>query len=267
MGLTPPSPAPPPAAPLPHRPDPLVTGSGQPVTVAAHGLGGSVAETRPLLSGVTGRRVFPRARGHDGAPAGPVSYALLGADLLAVADRYGAQQALGVSMGAGALLALLAAHPQRLDRAVLLLPAAIDRPRADPAVRRLAALDAALQARDPQSLDAAVAAELPADLADAPAARAYRRARVAFLLASPGVGEVLRALPRHSPVADRSRLGAVSTEVLVVGQEGDDLHPAAVARELAACLPRAELAVFDRPAAVLRERPRLRALVSGFLNR
>ena len=33
---------------------PLVTGSGDPVTVAAHGLGASIAETRPLLSGVAG---------------------------------------------------------------------------------------------------------------------------------------------------------------------------------------------------------------------
>ncbi|MCW2501004.1 MAG: hypothetical protein JWN87_2680, partial [Frankiales bacterium] len=32
----------------------LVTGSGAPVTVVAHGLGASLAETRPLLSGVAG---------------------------------------------------------------------------------------------------------------------------------------------------------------------------------------------------------------------
>ena len=36
----------------------LATGSGRPVTVFAHGLAGGIAETRPLGSGVHGRRVF-----------------------------------------------------------------------------------------------------------------------------------------------------------------------------------------------------------------
>lgn len=69
-----------------------------------------------------------------------------------------------------------------------------------------------------------------------------------------------------SPVADRSALGAVSADVLVLAQEDDDLHPAQVARELVGVLPRARLVVFDRPGVVFRERPRLRALVSAFLN-
>jgi hypothetical protein len=58
----------------------------------------------------------------------------------------------------------------------------------------------------------------------------------------------------------------VTASTLVVGQEGDPLHPAQVARELAAVLPHAELVVFDRPGAALREGRRLRALVGAWLG-
>jgi len=39
-----------------------------------------------------------------------------------------------------------------------------------------------------------------------------------------------------------------------------------VARDLAAALPKARLVVFDAPGVVLRERARLRGLVTEFLN-
>lgn len=129
----------------------LVTGSGPPVTVtvAAHGLGASVAETRPLLSGVAGSRVFYSARGHDGSLPAPFSYRDLGDDLLAVADQHDATRALGVSMGAGALLSLLARAPDRFEKAVCFLSGALDRPRTDDAVRRFAARVDALARKSP----------------------------------------------------------------------------------------------------------------------
>ena len=246
----------------------LVTGAGSPVTVAAHGLGASIAETRPLLSGVAGTRVFYAARGHGTSPLPdePFSYDALGRDLEAVADEHAATRALGVSMGAGALLSLLSRRPDRFERVVLLLPAAVDRPRSDGAVRRLSALAAALDARDPEAVQAAVREEIPADLRDQPVARAYVRTRTAYLLASPGVRAALRGLPAVAPVGDRSRLAAVTAQVLLVAQEGDPLHPAQVARELAAVLPHARLVVFDQPGVVFRERARLREEVSGFLG-
>ena len=254
MGLTP--------APVPA----LVTGAGDPVTVAAHGLGASLPETRPLLSGVPGRRVFYAARGHDGDVPPPFSYADLGRDLLAVADEHGATQALGVSMGAGALLSLLAARPDRFERVVLFLPGAIDRPRSDDAVRRLAALAVAIEQGDRPAVETQVRDELPPDLRGLPAAASYVSNRVDFLLASPGIAVAVRSLPASTPVPDRSVLGAVSAQVLVLGQEGDPLHPAQVSRDLAAALPNARLVVFDRPGVVFRERARLRALIAGFLT-
>ena len=240
----------------------LVTGAGDPVTVAAHGLGASVAETRPLLSGVHGRRVFYAARGHAGELPEPFGYADLAADLLAVADEHGATRALGVSMGAGALLALLAQRPDRFERVVLFLPGAIDRPRTDDAVRRLAALAEALEAGDVAVVERLVRAELPADQQQTP----YVVARTAFLLASPGIAVGVRSLPGHPPVTDRAVLGAVTAQVLLLAQEQDPLHPAQLARDLAAVLPNAQLVVFDRPGVMFRERPRLRSLITGFLN-
>jgi 3-oxoadipate enol-lactonase len=254
---------------LPEAPlEVTVTGAGAPVTVAAHGLGASVAETRPLLSGVAGTRVFPAARGHAGSPLpdGALDYETLARDLEAVADAHAATQALGVSMGAATLLALLQRVPDRFARVVLFLPAALDRPRTDAAVSQLAALTAALDAGDLAAVERAVSAELPPDLRHLPTAQAYVATRARFLLASPGVRRALRDLPALTPVPHRAVLEAVTAPVLVVAQEQDPLHPALVARELAEVLPHAELVVFDRPGAVFRERRRLRSVVSAFLN-
>lgn len=244
----------------------LVTGAGAPVTVVAHGFGASLAETRPLASGVPGTRVFLQARGHGAAPAPErPGYAELAADLAAVADAHGATQALGVSLGAATLLHQLAATPESYRRVVLFLPAALDRPRADPAVRRVAGLADALAASDTAAVEAAVRADLPEDL-DGPAVTSYARSRAQFLLASPGLPALLEALAADVPVRDRSLLAAVTADVLVLAQEDDPLHPVQVARELVAVLPRARLVVFDRPGAVFRERARLRSLIAGHLT-
>jgi len=108
-------------------------GAPEPVTVFAHGLGGDIATTRPLGSGVPGRKVFFHFHGHVRPPVPPTvwSYADLAGDLAAVADHVGATRALGASLGAGALCALLARRPDRFARVVLYLPAALDQPRLD----------------------------------------------------------------------------------------------------------------------------------------
>jgi 3-oxoadipate enol-lactonase len=107
-------------------------GSGEPVTVFAGGLGATIAETRVLGSGVRGTKVFFDFRGHGttGMPAdGDWSYDALAGDLRRVADAYGATRAVGVSMGAAAILQLLADEPDRFSRNVFYLPAILDEPR------------------------------------------------------------------------------------------------------------------------------------------
>lgn len=241
----------------------LVTGSGDPVTVVAHGMGASLAETRPLLSGVPGTRVLYEARGHGAGPA-PVTpgYAELAADLAVIADEHGATQALGASMGAATILRLLADTPDRFARVVLFLPAALDTVRKDDAVRQISLLSAALASQDQGAVTAAVRAELPVGVD----ADAYVAARATFLLASPGLPALLAALAADVPVTSRAALTAVTAEVLVLAQEGDPLHPADVARELVGVLPRARLVVFDAPGVLFRERARLRALIATHLG-
>jgi pimeloyl-ACP methyl ester carboxylesterase len=213
---------------------------------------------------VEGTRVFYAARGHHADRPDPFTYADLGDDLLAVADEQGATRALGVSMGAGALLSVLSRQPDRFEKVVCFLPGAIDRPRTDEAVRRFADLVAALEASDLDGVMAFVAGEIPADLRGK--AATYIETRARFLLASPGIPVAVASLPPVTPVEDRSMLASVSAEVLVLAQEGDLLHPAQIGRDLAAVLPKARLVVFDQPGVVLRERPRLRRLISEFLN-
>lgn len=245
----------------------LVRGSGLPVTVFAHGLGASIAETRPLASGVLGTRAFFAFRGHgaSAAPETPWDYAALAGELRAVADHVGASRALGVSMGAGALLRLLVETPDRFERVVLFLPAVLDRRRTDAAMRRLAAMADLVDDRDVPGLAALLREELPAPVRDLPEVGPYvdQRARV---LAGTPVSRALRMLPQVLPVDDRGELARVTAPVLVVGQQGDDVHPAAVAEQVAAALPNARLHVFSEAGAMWLARARLRELVAGFLN-
>lgn len=97
----------------------------------AHGLGASIPETRVFGSAVDGTKVYFQFRGHGRSdePPGPWTYADLADDLGAVADRHSATRALGVSLGAAALLRLLTQNPERFVRIVIFLPAVLDQTR------------------------------------------------------------------------------------------------------------------------------------------
>ena len=127
-----------------------VVGAGLPVTVFAHGLGGSSAETRPLALRTAGTRVLLTFRGHgasDTIPGG-WSYDDLADDLRAVADAFDATAAVGLSLGSGALLRLLSRDPDRFERLAFVLPAALDETREDLATERLLRLADAMISGD-----------------------------------------------------------------------------------------------------------------------
>jgi len=245
----------------------LVTGTGEPVTVFAHGLGAGIATTRPLGSAVTGRKIFFQFRGHgrSDAPEGRWSYADLARDLRAVADLGGATRALGVSLGAGALCRLLWESPDRFERLVFVLPAVLDEPRPDAARRRLGELLTAVRSGDTVAVAEAVAAEVPPALRNTPSGWAYLRQRVDQLTRD-GLGAGLASLPGQVAVRRRADLAAVRAPALVIGCAGDDLHPVAVAEQLAATLPAATLHVYDRPGLFWSHRADLRERISRFLN-
>ncbi|MEU6074581.1 alpha/beta hydrolase [Micromonospora sp. NPDC047074] len=245
----------------------LVTGSGDPVTVFAHGLGNGIATTRPFGSGVTGRKLFFQFRGHgrSDAPPGPWSYLDLARDLRAVADLGGATRAFGASLGAGALCRLLAESPERFERLVFFLPAALDRPRGEVARARLTALFDAVESGDAAAVADVVQTELPPSVRDTPAGWAYLRQRLDQLLRD-GLAPGLASLPEQAPLREAGALAGVTAPALVIGCASDDLHPVEVAERLAAVLPRATLHVYDRPGVLWTERADLRSRISAFLN-
>ncbi|SDY07496.1 Pimeloyl-ACP methyl ester carboxylesterase [Micromonospora pattaloongensis] len=245
----------------------LITGVGDPVTVFAHGFASGIAVTRPLGSGVAGRKVFFQFRGHgrSDAPAGPWSYGELARDLRAVADLSGASRAVGVSLGAGALCQVLAESPERFERAVFFLPAVLDRSRATAARQRLTDLIATVEAGDLSAVADVVSTELPAAVRNTPAGWAYLRQRIDQLMRD-GLAPALAGLLDDVPVRDPAALAPVTARSLVIGCVGDELHPVEVAERLAAALPGAELHVYDKPGVLWTNRADLRERVAGFLN-
>jgi pimeloyl-ACP methyl ester carboxylesterase len=235
----------------------LRTGSGEPVTVFAHGLANSAEDTRPLGSGVRGTRVFLRFHG--------TSYPALADELRDVADEVGATRALGVSMGGGAILRLLAEDPKRFERMVVFLPGSLDTPRQGAAAQRMAEL-AYLAARgDLEALVAMLRAELPPEVAGRAEAEAFAW-RQAESMVSGHAARALRGLPSSVPLEDATVLAEVKAPALVIAQRGDEAHPVEVAERLAAALPHASLHVFNHPAAAWTARAELRQQISGFLN-
>ncbi|MCI0689664.1 MAG: alpha/beta hydrolase [Sporichthyaceae bacterium] len=246
----------------------LITGAGRPVTVFAHGLAGSIAETRPLGSAVAGTRVFLHFRGHgaSSAPESPWTYPALAAELAAVADYTAAGRAVGVSLGAGALTTLLASQPARFERLVFFLPAVLDRPRRDAVLDRLRAMARYVDERDVDALADLLLDEQPAAVRDRPDVRAFVRRQARSLVGTP-VSAALRQLPDQVPIPDRAVLAAVHAPALVIAQRGDSAHPVWVAEQLAAALPAATLRVFGEDGALWSARAELRTLIAGFLNR
>ncbi|WP_407650793.1 alpha/beta fold hydrolase [Actinoplanes lobatus] len=249
------------------RVEQLVTGAGDPVTVFAHGLAGDVSGTRPLGSAVAGRRVFFHFRGHgrSDVPPGPWSFGDLADDLRGVADLSGATRALGVSMGAAALCRLLTEAPDRFERVVLYLPAALEGSRTAASVQRLSRLLASVESGEAAMIAAAVEQELPSSVRNTPAGWSFLRQRVEQLQRD-GLAPEVETLWSAPPVADESLLRLFRGRALVIGCLGDEVHPVAWAERIAGLLPGAELEVYDRPAVLWNNRADLRDRVSAFLN-
>ena len=208
----------------------LVSGEGEPTTAFAHGLAGGIPDTRPLGSGVAGRKVFFQFRGHGRSdqPEGAITYADLAADLRAVADEFSATRALGVSLGAGALCRLLAQTPDRFERVVFYLPAVLDEVRPAAAVARVRSLLEAVQEDDAPAAASLISADIPVALRDRPAAWRYVRERLDALLRD-GLAPGLADLSADIALPDRTVLGAVTASALVIGCRGDAAHAVSVA--------------------------------------
>jgi 3-oxoadipate enol-lactonase len=222
-----------------------VDGSGDPVTVLAHGLTNSCMELSaftPMAPGTKVRFCF-RGHGHSGTPEpGRYRFEDFAGDVDAVATAHGATRAVGTSLGQGAITRLLATRPDRFERLVFILPAALDVPLSRTEIdgfERTATLLETLPA------DEAVATILE----DTGRAREYEGSPwlrdVDMLLWQDlqpvGVARALREVTRDVAIADRQLLRRVEAPTLVIAREGDAIHPAELARVLVDLLPNAEL--------------------------
>ena len=246
----------------------VVTGTGEPVTLFVPGLAQSIADTRPFGSAVEGTRVFVDLRGHGGSAAPATddgwTYAGLADDVRAVADEVGATRALGVSLGAGALLRMLVDARSQFDRAVLALPGPPLGDRDDGLLAVSDSLADAVASNDPIAMGRGLVALQPEATRGRSDVRLWARRHAADIGGS-AVADALRLLPRQPVISSVDDLQSVTASVLVLAQRGDDVHPVAAAEDIASAIPGARLEVSDVPW-IWGGRSALRDVVSGFLN-
>jgi 3-oxoadipate enol-lactonase len=222
-----------------------VDGEGEPVTVLAHGLTNScreLAQFTPLVPGTKVRFCF-RGHGHSSSPERGYRFADFARDLDAVAETYGARFAFGTSLGAGAIGHLVTRRPDRFDRLILLLPAGLDRPflHRDRMLRTADLIDG--RSRE-EAIEAILAdPDRVRNYLDYPFLRDMDRMLMADL--NPvGVPRAIREIIQDTPVRSREDLRAIAAPTLVIAREGDDVHPAGVARIICQTMPNAELMMF-----------------------
>lgn len=227
-------------------------GSGDPVTLVVPGLGATAGEARIPASGLPGTRVVLTLPGHADAADPPADYWHYPTLAKAIGQTE-ASQAVGVSLGAAALSALVSTEPDRFDRLVLMFPAALSRPRTN--AHLVEAMAAAVDAGDRASLR-----EL---LGVVPGAGSYLEDRADALMR---LGPALHAVATQVPVPDPEALRHVRAEVLIIAAETDPLHPLEVAHEAAEAFPGARLEVLPSAYPLVTHRKEIRALLTGFLG-
>lgn len=244
-----------------------VLGEGGPVTVVAHGITGNRGQIAMFAPFLPGTKVLFDFRGHgesERPAAGFYSMDHFAVDVDNVAGAYEATCLVGISLGGGATLRLLASVPDRFERLVLILPARLER--SMDAHQRLLQLADLLEA---YPLERVAEILLPEEEARGsfdgfPAAREIRRQSI-LQMNGDGIPWAIRECVDDTPVRDHEALTRITAPTLVIAQEGDPIHDAQVARDLASGLPNAELLLYPDPHAMMREIPSITQRVAAFL--
>jgi pimeloyl-ACP methyl ester carboxylesterase len=244
-----------------------VVGEGEPVTVMAHGLTSTYRDFEIFTPFLPGTKVLFDFRGHGDSecpPPGVYTTEHFARDVDAVAKEYKATCAAGVSLGAGAIIRILASEPDRFEKLVMLLPGRVPPPQA---VRdRLFHLADLLERRSVEETAAIIVAEEEAAGAfDAfPAAREYRRDTL-LRMNRAGIPNAIRECIDDPPITDPELVRRTNAPTLIIGQENDLFHDAEIARELASLMPNAELHIFPDQFALLKDVPTLVQRSAAFL--
>jgi pimeloyl-ACP methyl ester carboxylesterase len=243
-----------------------VDGEGEPVTVIAHGLTNNRNELAAFMPLVAGTKVRFDFRGHGRSSAPPTGYRFedFARDVDAVADAFGATIAVGTSLGAGAIGNLVCRRPDRFERMVWLLPAGLDLP--FPLAAKYHELAGDLEGK---TADEALAAVLndPRRLSEyVETPWRVEIDRVLWQHDDPdGLARAIHGVVDDWPIPDRELLRKVEIPTQIVSIEGDDIHPAALARILADLMPNAELIGFASQRELFEHVPELVARVSSFI--
>jgi 3-oxoadipate enol-lactonase len=242
-----------------------VDGDGEPVTVFAHGLTNSCRELAPFtpsLAGTAVRFCF-RGHGHSSTPERGYRFADLASDLDGVAGAYGARNAVGTSMGAGAIMTLLEHDPDRFDRIVMLLPSTLDLPFRNP--ERFDAIADVLESYPKEEAIERVLEMNRERYEQAPWLR-----ELDLLLwqdMNPaGVARAIREVTRDISISDRELLRKVESPVLLICREGDTIHPAQLGLVLHDLFPNSELLMLRSEEELLASIPVLVERVRTFLE-
>jgi 3-oxoadipate enol-lactonase len=242
-----------------------IDGEGPPVTVFAHGLTNSCRELAPFTPSVTGTavRFCFRGHGHSSAPATGYRFADLASDLDAVARAYGARNAVGTSLGAGAIMKLLEDDPGRFDRIVMLLPASLDVPFRDPG-----RFDGIADLLETFPKDEAIDRILDITAERYVRAPWLRELDLALWedLNTVGVARAIREVTRDVSISDRELLRKVDAPVMLICREGDSIHPAELGRILVDLFPNAELITLGSEQELIASIPVLVERVRAFLE-
>lgn len=247
-------------------------GSGDPVTLFAHGFSGQIRDTRPFAAGIDGTRALVHLGGHGGRPSpGPGwDYGTIASQLAQALELTGATRALGVSMSAGGLARLLTSqHPSAapLTKVALVLPASwagFSPELSADITANVTRIRALLAAGDRTGLIEHFLSREPAEVQALEPARAWAAQKVDALLTTDmadGVG-----LAEQIAVEDPEAAAEFPGEVLVLTHEDDPSHPVEVAREAVAAFRSAQLEILPPGSILWRGRTRIREILTDFFN-
>jgi pimeloyl-ACP methyl ester carboxylesterase len=206
-----------------------------------------------------------RGHGRSSVPdPGAFRFVDFARDLDAVATAYGATRAIGTSLGAGAITNLVAREPERFDKLVLLLPAALDVRLADHSwFDRIAEL---LETLDRDEAIETILAEGGREGAYAEAPWLRELDLLLWQDMNPvGVARAIREVVRDVAVPDQEALRAVEAPTLIIARAGDAIHPVELARILVMLMPNARMVLLANERELLEAIPSLVEQVRAFL--
>ncbi|HEV2952130.1 MAG TPA: alpha/beta hydrolase, partial [Actinomycetota bacterium] len=221
-----------------------------------------LAPFTPSLTGTAVRFCF-RGHGHSSAPERGYRFEDLASDLDGVARAYGARNAVGTSLGAGAIMSLLEHDPARFDRIVMLLPASLDLPFRNPE-----RFDKIADLLESYPKDEAIERVLGMSRERYQHAPWLRELDLLLWqdMNPVGVARAIREVTRDISITDREMLRKVEAPVLLICREGDSIHPADLGRILDDLLPESELVTFPSEEELIASIPMLVERVRAFLE-